>query len=285
MGQIPIDVATLVSLLCAGVLYGIHLVTFGNVARVLLVQRNAARRRPRVYLVVATLLLLFIGSAHIVILMRRVLEAFVWYTGPGGATTALYQISNKLLNTMSILYDTQTAIGDIILVYRCYVLYRRDWRVVVLPVALWVNFLVFAVLNVHKALNLREQALLSTGSLETWATAGLSMTLALNVVTTGLMVFKIWSIQRQSTRIFGPSGRLSGRRSLDDVIIILVESGAIYTFAVVLFVALNTSQNNAEFPFAAGVRALYPPYAIHTDSRPQIPQIIVRLVFPLLTSL
>ncbi|KAI0060439.1 hypothetical protein BV25DRAFT_1917786 [Artomyces pyxidatus] len=244
MENIPIDIAVLSGVLVTGMLYGVHLVTFGKVLWVLF-SKTHSRQSGRVHLMIATLLLFAVGTAYIAVTFRHVLDAFVWYTGPGGPTGQLTQISNKVLNMVSILYIVQTSLGDGMLIYRCYIVYQGNWNVVFLPITLWVACVVLGGFQVHTALTIHEVALLSTSELVPFTTSALSMTLAVNLITTSLIVGKIWLIQRQSRRLFGSD---PGGRMLTRAIVIVVESGAMYTTAVFVFFVLDLCSSNVEYP-------------------------------------
>jgi hypothetical protein len=86
--------------------------------------------------------------------LRHVLDAFIWYHGPGGAVEEFENISYWVNVMQTVTYEIQTLIGDLILVmsrrfeiskstnsrwqiYRCYVVYNRRWLVIALPLLVW----------------------------------------------------------------------------------------------------------------------------------------------------
>ncbi|KAI0048088.1 hypothetical protein FA95DRAFT_1558359 [Auriscalpium vulgare] len=137
MSGVPIDLAILWALLGSSILYGIHAVTFGNAVRVLIFKKRRQARHPR--LIGATFLLFAFGTTYIAIAFRHVLDAFVWYEGPGGAKGQLSQISNVLANVKNAIYIAQVLTGDAMLIYRCFMVYGRAWWVIVIPVLLWIS--------------------------------------------------------------------------------------------------------------------------------------------------
>ena len=67
------------------------------------------------FLVVALLLFVF-ATLDVALLLRHVLDAFIWYQGPGGAIAEFSDIS-YLVNVMkTVTYVAQTSIGDGMLV-------------------------------------------------------------------------------------------------------------------------------------------------------------------------
>ncbi|KAI0060440.1 hypothetical protein BV25DRAFT_1917787 [Artomyces pyxidatus] len=249
MGDTPIDIVILIGVLLTGILYGIHLVTFGKVVRVLL-SKKRSRKSRRLHFLAATLLLLIVGTGYIALSFRHVLDAFVWYKGPGGPIGQLSHVANKVFNGMTILYIVQTSLGDAMLIYRCFVVYHRSWKVVILPSMLVVAGTVLGGFQVHTALGIQELALLSSSRLIPFTTSALGMTLAINLITTSLIVGKIWLIQRRSFLSFGSDCRVGRGRPLTRAIIIVIESGAIYTTAVILFFVLDLCSSNLQYPVA-----------------------------------
>nr|VWO98264.1 N/A [Ganoderma boninense] len=89
----PIDVAQIVALFLESLFYG---------------QRN-------VFLIVASLLFVF-ATLDVALLLRHVLDAFVWYHGPGGTVGEFADISYWVNAMKTVNYVAQTSIADGMLV-------------------------------------------------------------------------------------------------------------------------------------------------------------------------
>jgi hypothetical protein len=78
-----------------------------------------------------------------------------------------------------------------------------------------------------------------------WMSTIYPLVFAQNIITTGLIAFKIWTQHRISTAngVIDTSTRLS----LINVLRILIESAAIYTFQVLVLLILYPMENNAQY--------------------------------------
>ena len=137
MPAFPLDTAQLVALFVECILYGddlvflackflliaaqisyltgIYLVTFCMCVRELWTSKSSSLLKHRM-LVVATLLLMVFATSDIAFGLRHVLDAFVYYKGPGGAIGELSDISYWVNVMKGINYCCQTTIGDFVLV-------------------------------------------------------------------------------------------------------------------------------------------------------------------------
>jgi hypothetical protein len=77
-------------------------------------------------------------------------------------------------------------------------------------------------------------------ALAPWITSFNVITAATNIFATGLIAWNIWYVNHQVSN-------LVGAQKLWPVILIVVESGAVYAFALLLLTAFYTSDNNAQF--------------------------------------
>ncbi|KAI0060403.1 hypothetical protein BV25DRAFT_1827890 [Artomyces pyxidatus] len=249
MPDITIEAAIIIALFMESVFYGLYLVTFGICMRVLLFKKSATARRPT--LIAVALLLFIIATMNIAFSLRHVLDAFVWYKGPGGAEAQLYDISNPVNAMKTVDYVIQTIVGDGMLLYRCFVVYGRDWRIIAFPILIWITSIVLGIITCQITFSLNEDALLNAKRLVPFVTAALSTTMALNIIATSLILLRLWTIQRRT-----PDSLLSlyGHRKrgsfLGRVILIIIESASMYTFAVLIFFVVYTCTNNAEYAVA-----------------------------------
>jgi len=91
--------------------------------------------------------------------------------------------------------------------------------------------------------NFRSQALVYTKELIIPGTLLWCLTVVVNILTTGLLVWRIWSVDRSNKR-HGIQDSGSGQSTLTRVIRIIVESGLIYTVsAFISFVTYVTGNN------------------------------------------
>jgi hypothetical protein len=87
--------ATLTALFMESVFYGLFLATFFQTIYTLVFARDAFKRRTvRWTLVFVAFGMFVIGTLDLVLLFKRVLDAFVGYRGPGGPDARLKEISD-----------------------------------------------------------------------------------------------------------------------------------------------------------------------------------------------
>ncbi|KAH8105363.1 hypothetical protein BXZ70DRAFT_520696 [Cristinia sonorae] len=249
----PIDVAQIVALFLESVFYGIYLVTFGLCVNVLLFSKHTrpgGRRKHRFlspFFLVA-LLLFIIATLDEALLLRHVLDAFVWYKGPGGAKEEFADISYWVNVMKTVTYVAQTSIADAMLIYRCYVVYGRRWLIAVALSILWIACMICEAFTCYIEFTLHSNAFLNASELSPFITSVLTLTLTLNFVATSMIVYKIYTIQRQTAHHFVSSagqGRNGG--ALRRAMRIVIESGAMYSVAVFVFFVVYLAGNNAQY--------------------------------------
>ncbi|KAH8096811.1 hypothetical protein BXZ70DRAFT_974726 [Cristinia sonorae] len=147
---------------------------------------------------------------------------------PGGPDRFFVNIAQPTFVIKSTLYNVQTLLLDGILIYRAYIAWRR-LIIVLLPLLSWLGLLTAAIGNnitVSTPSDLSDDVFAArTGR---WIAAFYSGTLVTNLIATGLLAYRIWSVSRPA-RIHCP-----GHHSqLDFIFRVVIESGAIYSATVI----------------------------------------------------
>ncbi|TFY75551.1 hypothetical protein EWM64_g8460 [Hericium alpestre] len=201
----PIDVAQIVALFLESLFYGFYLVTFGMCMYALLSlgRKNGYRRWP---LIVVALLLFTFATLDVAFLLRHVLDAFIWYKGPGGAIGELSNISYWVNVMKTVDYVAQTSIADGMLIYRCYIIYGRSWKIAAGLSVIWVAGMICEAFTCYIEFTLHTDTLLNAARLTPFITSTLTITLVLNLIATSMIVYKIWSLQRRDRlRVTSPA--------------------------------------------------------------------------------
>ncbi|KAF8554857.1 hypothetical protein OG21DRAFT_1496686 [Imleria badia] len=225
------------------VLYGVNCVMYG-LCMFLLLRGGKVPTLRWVLLVMCTILFL-LCTVHVGVSVRQLLEAFV-YAPPGVpdySTTYWLDYTTTPRVLKDNVFSTLVLIQDLILIWRLYVVFMSDWRVVVFPIILGANSVacayvastLLALPNVGQLYDTRITALRLT--ISAW-TSGLT----LNVSVTGAIVGRLWwmtqtmaSLSATSTNRFASS------------IYIVVESGAIPAVTAVAVLALSVTNSLAVF--------------------------------------
>ncbi|PFH53622.1 hypothetical protein AMATHDRAFT_73422 [Amanita thiersii Skay4041] len=232
----PVDTAQIVALFMERV----FLVTFFHCLRILL-STDIRLKRPREInwmMLIAALLMFIFASLDVAFGLRHNIEAFIYFQGDPVQNFA--DISNWV-NVMKMgNFVAQTFVGDAILLYRCWIVYSRNWPIVFLPVLMWMAETVCgAMIIFHEATLASSDKLLNSSSLVPWITSMLALTLVTNLTTT---LFRIWIIRKNLRH----RSVLTMTNPLTSVIRVLVESGVFYTITIVVLFVLYMSSNNGQ---------------------------------------
>lgn len=122
-----------------------------------MVIKSRHRQGKRNLFLIVSLLFFVFATLDVALLLRHVLDAFIWYQGPGGAIAEFSNISYWVNAMKMVNFSAQTSIADGMLVrrhfssphlrdwnrwpmqiYRCYVVYSGSWLVVFPLCILWV---------------------------------------------------------------------------------------------------------------------------------------------------
>ncbi|KAJ3536947.1 hypothetical protein NMY22_g5805 [Coprinellus aureogranulatus] len=141
-----------------------------------------------------------------------------------------------------ILIGMQIWFGDALAIYRCYIIWGHNLWVVAVPI-----LLALAAMGVNLTLySWFPKPWTSYHNMVPVINAGYPLAFTQNVLTTGLIAWKIWKQHRMSKK----SGLKAAHRvSLLQVIRIIVESAMIYTFQVLSLVILYFLGHPLQFVF------------------------------------
>ncbi|KAJ2932982.1 hypothetical protein H1R20_g4130, partial [Candolleomyces eurysporus] len=183
--------------------------------------------------------------------LRRNLDAFVFQFAKGVHPADEFAEISDWVNVMKFAdYAAQTFIGDGILIYRCYIIFNKRWWVVILPILMWLATAVCSGVTVY------IEATIGSGDLgqsqfEPFISSTLSLTLATNVITTALIVYRIYKIQSRAANHTVSTGSTSSPYSR--LIRTLIECGAMYTASIIVLFACYLADSNAILPVSNSV--------------------------------
>ncbi|KAF8208494.1 hypothetical protein K438DRAFT_1812301 [Mycena galopus ATCC 62051] len=250
MADFPITEAQLVGLFLESVFWGIYLVTFFLCLRALLFNAELEPRRLRdlnwpmlaIVLVMGTF-----ATLDVVIGLLHNIQAFVIFKGPGGAAGEFSNISDwvNIIKTVDVV--AQTTIGDGMLIFRCWVVHSRSWRVVALSILLWLGSTACAVMIVRVEATLHSNTLITSSSLDPLVLSFWVITIVQNILTTGLLIRHIWRVDQKTSFFAYRSDSQNGQTRLGQAIRIVVESGLIYTAIAILTFITQVINSNSTY--------------------------------------
>ncbi|KAG1781965.1 hypothetical protein EV702DRAFT_961192 [Suillus placidus] len=233
---LPLDSANIMSTVLEGILYGFSVLMFiGTIWTFTYKQRIRDINRP--IAVVATLLFA-LSTAHIIVGTIRLDDGLVKYgntfhDGPAGFFADVRQEKFAIKNTIITL---QTLLGDGVVIYRCYVVWQSVW-IIILPCMMWCGVAAFGICMVYEqapATNAKNVFGNETGH---WITAFLSLTLATNLLSSGLLGYRIWTIERNV------SGAYTTKNTMP-ILRVLVDAALLYSAALCASLACFALSNN-----------------------------------------
>ncbi|KAJ3753681.1 hypothetical protein EV361DRAFT_954704 [Lentinula raphanica] len=247
--SLGISEAQILGLFLASVFWGMLLITFVQVMKCFLwdTERGGLKFASKINwpMLIVALLLMALSTFDVSLGLMHCIEAFILYTGPGGSTARFTGLTDwvNILKTCNIVFGK--VISDGVLIYRCWAVCNYSILVIVFPILLWLGYLGLGIFVIFLEASAGNPKVILTGGMSKITpsiTAGWTMSLVNNIITTGIIVYRIrrvdksnvlYGIQGQESTIQGNHG-LFGRKNrkrtrLQNVIRIIIESGMMYT--------------------------------------------------------
>ncbi|KDQ56609.1 hypothetical protein JAAARDRAFT_58887 [Jaapia argillacea MUCL 33604] len=248
MPEPRLDGTEIVLVVVESVLWGAFMILFCGAVNVL-IERRRVRKEVSTPLLLTAILLFCSITTHWIIDISRAFDAFVYAqdhtlsfynssdASPNAAVSYLSEISNIKNVVNSGVYVFTTLVGDAFMIYRLFIVWGRNLWVVLLPLLLWVALLVtgsattwiFAFASSTNLFN-------SAGA---WITASFVITLLENLVSTGLIAYRIWI----TSRAWGDGATYSGSK----IIQIIIESAALYSCCLIISLCAYLAKSNVQF--------------------------------------
>ncbi|OCH91913.1 hypothetical protein OBBRIDRAFT_487581 [Obba rivulosa] len=233
---ISVTKARILTLFFTNIFLGIHLVTFG-VSLYTQLWKNPANGRPIKRLLVAvTLAMGIIGMLDAG--LDVALNIKVWTSGNVSLFSDVAYWINVVKDSDKAI---QPLIGDGILTYRCWVVWERRWQAIVVSTILWFAGLAVSIAVIAKSAMLKGFTGINAPSLTPFLGAAYTLTVALNILTTSLIVYRIWIVSRDVRRY------IAGQDKLTYIIRIIIESGALYSITALVTLLTAVSKSNADY--------------------------------------
>ncbi|KAJ7662012.1 hypothetical protein DFH06DRAFT_363763 [Mycena polygramma] len=236
-GDLPIPLVGIVSLWATTFIYGLNVVMF-IICFAILVKRSKGQSTPW-YLLAGICTQFVLATAHAILAFSAGIHAFntvtstpalliATWVSPLGTYTAIQQI----------IYAINNFFGDLILIWRVYVVYGNNWYITIFPMLLALgaeacNLYGSVETFANPSIILRTSAdHRAATALTNVVTAGFSMTAATQVLVTTLLAVKIYTATLAIGKLNKSSQRYTG------VMWMLVESGAAMATMEIIFLAV-----------------------------------------------
>jgi hypothetical protein len=228
------DMPALIGFGCEAVLYGSYCILF-IVSWMVLAQN---RRSPNLSspVVFANCLLFFCCTAHFA------LEFNHFYTTLESTGVDGFSAETPSLFGADFLISFTDLVGDLVLVYRCWMLWGQNYYVVILPLLSAFGGFACIMEVLHLVLITDPASPAPPAAIVPLGLAGYILPLATNVVVTSLIVYRIW----MSSRIVKESPVVIGQGASHRAMMLIIESGALYLIIQFIFVVLFAIQHPAQ---------------------------------------
>jgi len=221
------DKATLITLFIESTCYGLFLCLYA-ISNVILFQRRKERRINTPMIMVVFAMLCF-STLHIGNDIQCILSGFL--DPKNAALPALYltRLNTPCLIIKLISYGGQTLLGDAFLIYRLYVVWRNIW--VAIPfIACTFTSAALIMVAISIATHSPDFDTVFSFPFREYPLAFCSLTLVTNAMCTILIAGKIWWIYRKT-----------GGRDLASPMVMIIESGALYSICLVFQISFYAS--------------------------------------------
>ncbi|KAI0327852.1 hypothetical protein GY45DRAFT_1256114 [Cubamyces sp. BRFM 1775] len=195
-------------------------------------------------LLIATVMLLMTVTAHWILTVRRLFEAFLYHTS-GGEPTRYYLTVEAPTQVASTAFVVSSVIvGDLILTYRIWVVWDRRLSMIVFPMLCTLGYVAMgiSVIQLFAIYTPMESIFVHAAQRRIITTAAL--TLSTNIYGTGSslsIAYRIWT----SNRAVKHEGA-SLAKGLPEALVIFIESAALYTFWTLFFLVSYSSNSLLE---------------------------------------
>lgn len=227
-------VVYLVSFWMEALVYGLYLFLFLGALPVLLRKEVRKLYAPKVFLAGNTIMFLAI-SFHNWLNLYRLVIAFAYQRDIRSPLIYLNDVSDWTCFATPILLGITVWVGDMLVIYRCFLIWQRNYWVIIVPSILFLCTIAVQLVNFWWIAHQQD-----VGSLVVTRWPILNSTypmyLAQNMITTALIVYKIWARYRGSRA----AGVVSlNTPSLVSLMRAIVESAAIYTASMLVMVVMR----------------------------------------------
>jgi hypothetical protein len=238
--DIPLDKAYLTAIWLETLFYGMNFVLFFSCLYAIRYKRKTPLNKFT--LSMAIIMFLF-STVHVSLGFQRLIFGFIYLRNQPGGPAAFFSNVSIPANVAKVCIHTiNSVLGDSIVVWRCYHVWGKNLAVCAFPVLLifgsaacgFGQTYYFAIAKTtHSAFNSR---------LERWLVSLFSISLCTNVVVTSLVAFRIWYLIK-CMNVYS-EGSLHTSRYWK-VVRLIIESGAIYSAALVFEITFYVLHSNA----------------------------------------
>ncbi|KAJ7185371.1 hypothetical protein C8R46DRAFT_1060273 [Mycena filopes] len=207
------------------IVYGFYLSVFIESSLLLWRKQKAKGRHASHAYVIATTIAMFI-----LITMRCVLDTIRCIEAFKSEALDFGPPNTKLGTITNACWFFVTAVADAFIIFRTYIVWKRNWYVIVLPTLLFLGNFASSIWLIYSIIKF-DPATPVFGEITKSVDAFIYLTLFTNVLCTGLIASRIFYVRRNASVLVTAGGRYDDLAT--KIISSIVESAAIYTLLLV----------------------------------------------------
>ncbi|KIJ64877.1 hypothetical protein HYDPIDRAFT_28231 [Hydnomerulius pinastri MD-312] len=231
----PLGRMSLIAIWIETLFYGANVILFVTCLWVLLSRVH----KINIPLLASTVLLFSMCSAHVALSLVQLLQGFTnpAITSQPSGTDMYFAIeSDPVYSAKNMLYNFAVFSQDILLIWRLYMVWGRNWKVCIVPIIMECihigTILVAAVLLTMPSTNVFSTAV------QAWGLTGWGMDVAVNSLVTFGIAYRLWLADREMASASSAGGYKTAMFTV-------LESGALFATATIVLFALDASGNVA----------------------------------------
>jgi len=239
VANIPLDRAYLTAIWLETLLYGMNVVLFGSY---LFISCHIRKRSVGKTIMTTAIFMFLFSTTHVSLGFQRLIEGFIVLRNQPGGPGAFFSDVSIPANVAKVCIHTINSIlGDSIVVWRCYHVWGQNLWICALPILMILGSATSGFAQTFFFATAKHTHTAFAATLEHWNGAVFSLSLATNVVVTSLIAARIWYLEQQLKALPNANTSLGYRK----ILAVVIESGAIYSSALVIEITLYFLNTNA----------------------------------------
>ncbi|KIJ64872.1 hypothetical protein HYDPIDRAFT_28226 [Hydnomerulius pinastri MD-312] len=239
-GLPPMGKISLIGIWMETVLYGVNVIIYGLCMFVLWREKRGLEM-----LSITSTVLFLMCTIHVAASLRQMLEAFIYAPSDVPNYSTLYWLSQTapMAVLKAVLYDNLVFLQDIVLIWRLYIVWGRNWKVVVLPIIAE---------GAHMACAYAATAVITQPGTQLYnslfsrlGSSGWALDITLNVSVTLAIALRLWWMGRRVSALYDPVSARYNRYA--SVIYTVVESGGLFAAVTVVMLGLYVGNSPVAF--------------------------------------
>ncbi|KAF8875067.1 hypothetical protein BD779DRAFT_1678445 [Infundibulicybe gibba] len=224
------EIAALVGFGCEATLYGVYCVLFVMSMAILVWRRRT--RELNTAMVVANVALFVCCTIH------YALEFNHFYNRLRSNGLTDFADETHVLFAADIFLSLADFLGDMVLIYRCWLVWGKNYYIIILPFLTALSGFICAMEVLHLLLGIDPSAPVPPPVLVPLGIAGYTLPLCTNAIITALIVGRIYYTSRGLKTDEVQPGYNSGHGAAERAMSIIIESGGLYLVTQFIFVVL-----------------------------------------------